>query len=225
MRLIATGIAEYRRRRFGILFCLLVLVLVLPVAIDYSGVPTVSIEWLVAFSLTAHALGHDVRSHRVRDLILVAIAVICRMVDDNYAAHTVAATLSTMIIGALVISATYEALRFALRGRSVTSEQILAALCVYLLAGQFYASLYWEVEALLPGSFHEQGRPHLPGQFDLRTATYLSYVTISTTGFGDITPVTYGTRSIVISEAIFGQLYLAVLVARLTGASQQDESR
>ena len=220
------------------MFCLLVLVLVLPVAIDYSGVPTVSIEWLVAFSLTAHALGHDVRRHRVRDLILVAIAVICRMVDDNYAAHTVAATLSTMIIGALVISATYEALRFALRGRNpdvltcianlsndVTSEQILAALCVYLLAGQFYASLYWEVEALLPGSFHAQGRPHLPGQFDLRTATYLSYVTISTTGFGDITPVTYGTRSIVISEAIFGQLYLAVLVARLTGASQQDESR
>ena len=94
MRLIATVIAEYRRRRFGILFCLLVLVLVLPVAIDYSGVPTVSIEWLVAFSLTAHALGHDVRRHRVRDLILVAIAVICRMVDYNYAAHTVAATLS-----------------------------------------------------------------------------------------------------------------------------------
>jgi len=57
-----------------------------------------------------------------------------------------------------------------------------------------------------------------PGQLDLQTAIYFSFVTLATLGYGDIVPVTPTARGFAVSEAILGQLYLAVLVARLVGA-------
>ena len=54
-----------------------------------------------------------------------------------------------------------------------------------------------------------------PGQFSLANGIYFSFVTLATLGYGDVVPQTEIARGLAILEAVSGQLYLAVMVARL----------
>jgi voltage-gated potassium channel Kch len=67
---------------------------------------------------------------------------------------------------------------------------------------------------LSPGSFIEEA---LSGVHDLSTFVYFSFVTLSTLGYGDIVPATRGAQALASMEALIGQFYLTVLVARLVG--------
>jgi hypothetical protein len=106
--------------------------------------------------------------------------------------------------------------------KSVTFDIISAAICAYLLIGVAWAYAFALVELRNPGSFSIAlfqksaggGSPLLPS---LHNFTYYSFVCLTTTGFGDITPVSEGARSLSVMEAVFGQLYMAILVARLVG--------
>jgi voltage-gated potassium channel Kch len=134
--------------------------------------------------------------------------------------HIEAATAGATVMNVvLAVFAAFAALRFALRGGHVDSERLCAALSAYLLAGHFFGLAYLQVEQLRPGSFAIGGVPFQPKQLDLPTAIYFSFVTLATLGYGDITPLTPTARGLAVSEAILGQLYLAVLVARLVGTS------
>lgn len=107
--------------------------------------------------------------------------------------------------------------------KRVTADKIYGAICGYLLLGIIWAMAYTLIENVFPGSFHfanglssyEPGimsYPHYLSQF-----LYLSFVTISTLGYGDITPIGPGARILCSFEAVVGQLYVAVLIARLVG--------
>jgi Ion channel len=106
------------------------------------------------------------------------------------------------------------ALRFALSGSTITREHIYAALNAYVLAGVFAGAFYSVMEWTWPGSFAILGQS-AQGQLPLSTAAYFSFVTLATLGYGDVVPVSEAARSLVVFEAIAGQLYLAVTVARL----------
>jgi hypothetical protein len=89
---------------------------------------------------------------------------------------------------------------------------VAGALCIYLLAGLFFAFVYSAI-----GAFQE-------GQFFAQTETttsvdcvYFSFVTLTTVGYGDLTARTDFGRMTSISEALFGQLYLVSVVALLVG--------
>ena len=92
----------------------------------------------------------------------------------------------------------------------VTHLRIQGAIAVYLLFGVFYAHAYHIAATLVPGSF--------AGATELTSGSgwaYYSFVTLTTVGYGDITPVSQVARSLSVAEALSGQLYLAVLIARL----------
>ncbi len=97
----------------------------------------------------------------------------------------------------------------------VTVHRIQGAVAGYLLLSVLFAVAYGIVEALSPGSFQmpaalsQQGEPH--GQLFY----YFSVVTLTTTGYGDITAVNPFARTLVMMEALMGQLYTAILIARL----------
>ena len=101
-------------------------------------------------------------------------------------------------------------LNYLFREQHVTIEVILGAVCVYFLIGMAWAFGYLLIEKGSPGAFQYAGDPNI-------SFIYYSYVTLSTLGYGDITPVSSAARSLSLMEAITGQLYIAVLIARLVG--------
>jgi len=102
------------------------------------------------------------------------------------------------------------------RSQRVDADLIFGAIGVYLVIGLFFAFAFALLEVLMPGSV--SGVSELVG--DNATAgpmIYFSYVTLTTLGYGDVTPVTNMAMSMSYAEAIIGQLFLAILVARLVG--------
>lgn len=111
-------------------------------------------------------------------------------------------------------------LRQALGASTVTADIIAGAVCVYLLLGVIWALVFSLIEQLLPGSFLVNGSPFAPdvAQSVLRSELlYLSFITLSTVGYGDVVPAVPSARAFAVLEALTGQLYLTVLVARLVG--------
>ena len=95
----------------------------------------------------------------------------------------------------------------------VTFDLMNGGICGYLMIGMMWAMMFSVLEGLNPESFfmaHNQGK-------DIENFIYFSFVTLTTLGYGDITPLTGPARSLVMLEAIVGQLYLTVFIARLVG--------
>ena len=115
-------------------------------------------------------------------------------------------------------------LRRIFRHPVVTSATVSASLVVYLTLGVVWSQAYRLVEHFYPGSFTGlSGTGAVEVQRDL---FYYSYVTLATLGYGDINPVGAEARSLAITEALVGQLYLVVLVASLVGMHlSQRQSR
>ena len=105
----------------------------------------------------------------------------------------------------------------------VGADKIFGAICGYLMLGLVWALIYGALELSQPGSFQlttsAAGTPtHTPPHWaDLDNFIYYSRVTLSTLGYGDIVAVSRAARSLSAMEAIVGQLYLAILLARLIG--------
>ncbi|MGC2112462.1 MAG: ion channel [Candidatus Korobacteraceae bacterium] len=130
-----------------------------------------------------------------------------------------ALSLAAVMIIALVLLAQ------VFRAGAVTQWRIQGAIAVYLLFGVGWAHAYQIVATLQPGSFN-----HSLGELStVADWAYYSYITLTTVGYGDITPVSPIARNLAVSEALAGQLYLAVLVARLVAmeviAWQENASR
>ena len=112
--------------------------------------------------------------------------------------------------------ATFSALRLVAVGNDISPNRIIGAICIYLMLGAMWSIAYAVVEFVQPGSFR--------GLTELVSATwnpdwiYYSFVTLTTLGYGDITPITHTARSLTLAEAIVGQFYIAVLVAGLVAA-------
>ena len=98
----------------------------------------------------------------------------------------------------------------------VSAEVICATLCLYLIMGLLWANVFALLETLCPGSFSGRmlGPENLPWE-QFQSFVYFSFITITTLGYGDITPQTQGAGALCQAEAIIGQFYIAVLVARL----------
>jgi len=106
-------------------------------------------------------------------------------------------------------------LSYVLRERDVTANTIYGALCVFMLMALAWAVVFSLLELLQPGSFNFPDVPAEGHHFILARLIYYSYVTITTVGYGDITPKSFPARNFSNVEAIMGQIYMTVLVARL----------
>jgi uncharacterized membrane protein len=104
-------------------------------------------------------------------------------------------------------------LLFVLRAPRVNSEVLSAGIASYLLLGLLWAFAYLLVALSIPDSFSiNVGTAHSLGRSD---ALYYSFVTLSTVGYGDITPLSNVARSLAAAEAMTGTIYVAVFIARL----------
>ena len=111
-------------------------------------------------------------------------------------------------------------LRDILERKVVRADDVIGAICGYLLAGIVWGNLYLLVELFSPGSFSV--RQAMAGQLANRYARQslfadYSFVTLTSLGSGDVTPSSSPATSLTWLEAMFGQFYIAVIVAQLVG--------
>jgi hypothetical protein len=101
----------------------------------------------------------------------------------------------------------------------ITGDEVLGTVCGYLLAAGMWANAYSLTELLVPGSLNQspdlQAFLHAHGRAAL--LNYFSLVTLTTMGYGDITPARTPATVLAALEAVFGQFYIAVVVAELVG--------
>ena len=107
-------------------------------------------------------------------------------------------------------------LKFILSQSNITAELIYAAVAVYFIFGLAWASIYQVIEISNPSSFSMSNAEASTQNFIFQM-WYFSMVTLTTLGYGDISPVTMTARVFVVLEAIMRQFYLAVLIASLIG--------
>ena len=123
---------------------------------------------------------------------------------------------------------TLSELRSVIKQRQVTSETISMAISVYLLLAVTWGFLYIIIFQMQPGAFSSLVLPNASHTYDLQPIFpifgYYSLGTLSTIGAGDITPVSLQARYATVAEAITGQFYLAILVARLVGLQMSQSA-
>ena len=112
--------------------------------------------------------------------------------------------------------AIFNTMRQVAVGTEINPNRIVGAICVYLLLGVLWSAIYMAIEFFQPGSF--RGLTEVASPVWNPDWIYFSFVTITTLGYGDITPVTQTARSFAFAEAVVGQFYIAVLVAGLVSA-------
>lgn len=122
------------------------------------------------------------------------------------------AKVAASIFGALFFAlALILILSYVNRQREVTRDVVMGAVCSYFLIGIVWAHVYFLLESGSPGAFSlPRGLSGDPVHF-----IYYSFITLTTVGYGDVLPVSNPARSLAVLEAMAGQMYLAVAMARL----------
>lgn len=200
----------YGRRRYAFLFYSLLLMLGVTPLAAALGLPQIVIRTLCGFTLIAAVMPNETTRNRYLLLGTLLLIVVIRLASER---DDVPVSPGSMLglFGAVGLLAAAAALRVVVTSRRVDSEIIYAALSTYLLAGIFFGQLHLAVESYWPGSYGG------PSPFNEVSSLYFSFVTLATLGYGDFLPKTDLARGLTIFEVIGGQLFLAVMVARLIG--------
>jgi len=172
---------------------------------------------------------------RRRSLILTALVAIPAVVG-KWMNHLQPQTFppAIFLVSAMVFLTVIivQLLRFVLRTPRVNAEVLCASISAYLTLGMLWSLAYRLVSSVNPAAFAISG-PQLAHQsMSGFTAFYFSYVTLTTVGYGDITPVSSVARMLAVMESMTGTLYVAILIARLvalystpdpSGKSEQNQ--
>ncbi|MBU6282958.1 hypothetical protein KGQ64_12005 [bacterium] len=203
---------HFERQRYLLVF--LAILAILAATSFVQATPHVPVLLLVALTGIAYGplrLGGGPPWMQVVFFILIGLRVTGLWIrSTDWVMVSDASILGLFVIGSIAI------LRDVLTQPLVGIDTILGGCSVYLLAGICFGLAFSLVESLKPGSFLMDGQV-LTSEYmhRLPELMYLSFVVLTSVGFGDILPASSPARGLVTFEAIFGQLYLAILVARL----------
>jgi voltage-gated potassium channel len=207
----------YRWRHLVLLISILLLFTVTPFVVTFRhGILVLNIVAATAMVAGSYALSE--RTHLfIIAVILSAISIIGTWLLLAFAQHWAVIVSHTSIV-VLIAFFAVAILGYVLRSGRVTMDRIFAAVCVYMLIGYAWTFAYALLEEIAPGSFAastEVGRnDNVARVMQLR---YFSFMTLTTVGYGDVLPRSTTARTMAMLEAVMGQIYLTVLVARLVG--------
>jgi len=184
---------------------------------QYEVIPDIFITIIFVFGIFAIS--------RKKLHIYIALALAIPMYTGIWSSHLFQSPKSLVVghlFGTFLIGFVIGVLvNFIFNEKEITKEVIFAAVVVYLLFGIMGSLAYSILDYFYPNSFS------FPGNISPNEYRYLyfSYVTLTTLGYGDVAPLTNKAGSLVILEAIIGQIYLVVIVAWLVGMHVSRRSR
>ena len=203
----------HRGRFFYLLVMILALLVIAPLVDEFFHLRVlVDIFWTAIFIAAVYAVSH--KKHHLVIGVLLALPMLGSIWSSYLLQHTGLQVLGTLCGAAFFAFVLVQILIFIFNQERVSKDLIVGAALVYMLMALAWTFIFAAVETLHPGSYamaeSQSGRA-------TQNLLYYSFVTITTLGYGDITPVTRLARSLCIIEAVIGQLYLIVTVAWLVG--------
>jgi hypothetical protein len=160
----------------------------------------------------------------VATFVLMVLAFVARWLLYALESHWLAVIAAVFGMSVLALTM-FVLLRRAFGGATVTADTIAGAVCAYLIVGVLWAFVFSLIELASPGAFQVNGVPMAATTGTPKVLRhellYLSLVTLSTVGYGDIVPVVPPARMLAVLEAVTGQVYLAVLIGGLVGMRMQ----
>jgi hypothetical protein len=106
---------------------------------------------------------------------------------------------------------------YVLRPGAVTGNKLHAAMATYIMLALLWSFIFTMIDALAPGSFDFMGTSDEHNPLDWREFMFFSFVTLTTTGYGDIVPIGRAAQTAAVLEQLAGTFYIAILIARLAG--------
>ncbi len=171
-----------------------------------------TVSWLLGVGVwSLRGFGHYFRlgiGFAATGVVLNALAV---PFDDI--GFTLGALLALI---AFLLIAIWCTLRQVIGGIEISANRLVGAVSLYLMLGVLWAVVYTLVEISAPGSF--SGLPTANSEDWDSSWLYFSFVTMTTLGYGDLVPVSAVARMLAYMQAVFGQFYIAILVAGLVSA-------
>jgi len=203
----------FKERFLSLLIFIIAMLIVGPLFEEFVGLSILmDILWSAIFVSAIYAVSQKKRH------IVIAVLLALPMLGSIWAKYFVQYKALLVVGGlcgaAFFLLAIIQMLIFIYGQKEVTRDVIVGAAVVYLFMALMWTFIFVVVETLHPGSFN---LPEGQAIEATRQFVYYSFVTLTTLGYGDITPVTSMARSLCILEAVIGQLYLVVQVAWLVG--------
>lgn len=203
----------FKRRFLALLLLILAMLIIVPLADEFVRLRMLmDIFWSAIFIAVIYAVSQ--KRHHILVAVLLALPMLGSIWSRYFGEYSALQVVGGFCGAAFFIFAIIQILIFVYTQKEVTRDLIAGAAIVYLLMALAWSFIFGVVESLNPGSF---SIPDIEGISTSRVFLYYSFVTITTLGYGDITPVTSLARSLCILEAVIGQLYLVVQVAWLVG--------
>jgi len=203
------------RPRYSSVELLVVLVVFFGLTPFIEDMPRGDLIEALAMSIVLISAMLAVRRRRETLLVglgLVVPALVSRWLAQLYP-HSVPSHIHLAFGLLFVAFVVLHQLRFIIQANSVNAEILCAGLSGYLMLGILWALGYLLVALVSPAAFSfGNSKEKVMGGFD---AFYFSFVTLSTVGFGDVTPISKVARTMAVMEAVSGTFYVTVLIARL----------
>ena len=179
-----------------------------PIAFDYGLISIVNLEILflliLIFSIFLHQ--HDTKLFKVTVVSLMIILINILFFDNNQ-------SVSQYFLKILIVSITIvELFREIFKTKKIDSHIISSAISIYVLVGIFWYLLFMFLLMIDPNSFYIRNFNPEMVSIDM---IYFSFTTLTTLGYGDITPVSYTAKMWSITEAMMGVMFLAVMISRV----------
>jgi hypothetical protein len=207
---------------FYLLNALLFLLFAIPLTHDFEILSPASVKaffFSVLMIVGARSLKGGGRFFTV-GMVLAAVGIVLNVLAVSQSSSVFHYGSYLSLIAFLLVSISYT-LRQVAFSTEINTNRLVGAICVYLLLGVIWALIYSLLEFAAPSSFTGIAPGDAAG-WDSGWI-YFSFVTLTTLGYGDITPVSETARSLVYLQAIAGQFYIAVLVAGLVSAYISDK--
>ena len=169
----------------------------------------------IVFSVALGLLLGRITGRRGDAWILMAIGIVPALADLLVPWESAPQALNVMKTAlwlAFPLLLAWKIIAWISRLERVTAAEISGAVAGYLLSGVFFANLYELYALYIPGAIAWSDAFPPPREFG--DYIYFSFVTMTSAGYGDVTPLAPLARMTVVAQAIFGLVYMAVLVAR-----------
>lgn len=203
-------------RSTWLLFALILMLILFPI-LDQSVAGRMVLGVLNTAILAAAACAASGSRRTLFIALAFAVPALClqwaHIFGDHYGVGI--ALLVTMML--FYIFAIANGLMYVLRPAPVSGNKLHAAMSNYIMIALLWSFLYALIDALLPGSFDYMGQSDARVPLNWIDFVFFSFVTLTTTGYGDIVPLSRATQAAAILEQLAGTFYVAILIARLAG--------